>query len=709
MRYILRMRHVGSLLTLLLLVVPLALATGGTGGSEGSPPAASEVPVPGAASAAPASAAHVTDWRAANAAGDCGSVLRLLPSPGTPVERLAAARCHARAGAGGRALEVLGEGVAWGEVAPYAALVRAQALLARDRPADAAKALDGVDLPGDEHRLLRARALVLADRGLEARDTLRALLDGSFGAEARYWLAYAAERRGDAAAVGTYQVLWKKHPTSEWARKAEDRLRGLQHTVPDLESADGRALALDRAKELWRLRQAQLAVPLLDSIHTRQPFTSTEDQLRMADALAGARLHARALEWYARAGAERLSADTAFAQALATARAGDYAQAAALYTDLAKRFPGTPQADEAAWKLPWMDYDAGKLLDAEAGMGRYLDARPDGRFVNEARWFRAWSSVRRGDTPTALQRLEEVQRRQPGTDTAIAARYWHARLREDDVALRAVLADHPDSGYAYFVAERLGVRFPARAEVAPADVPADWVRARPALGVALRLVDAGFVEWARPLLARHASAAKDQSADVRIGMAWALHRAEDYKGGKSLAAGLCGTSSTAQAACTPRPHGAIVRAVADSLGLPALLPYAIMTAESGLDPAVTSPVGARGLMQLMPELALKLAQDDLPGFVVDDLYLAGANARLGTKELGLLHRTFRERTVAPVLPLVIAGYNGGSSSVERWLGAYPTAPGGDRFTEDIGYTETRRYVKRVLGYYMQYRRVYGDG
>ena len=705
MRYIVPMRHVGSLLTLLLLAVPFALATDGTGGTSDAP-GTHAVPGP---TAPQAPGPRVTDWRAANAAGDCGSVLALLPTPGTPVERLAAARCHARAGAGGRALEVLGEDVAWGEVAPYAALVRAQALLARDRPGDAAKALDGVDLPGEEHRLLRAKALVLAERGLEARDTLRSLLDGSFGAEARYWLAYAAERRGDPAAVGTYQALWKKHPTSEWAKKAEDRLRALGNPGPDLETADGRALALEHAKELWRLRQAHLAVPLLDAIHARQPFTAAEDQLRMADALAGARLHARALEWYARAGAARLNADTAFAEALATARSGDYARAATLYTELAKRYPGTPQADEATWKLPWMDYDAGKLVEAEAGMGRYLDGRPDGRFVNEARWFRAWSAVRRGDNAAALQRFDEVQRRQPGTETAIAARYWHARLRDDDVALRSVLADHPDTAYAYFVAERLGVRFPARPDVAPAEVPASWTRARPALGVALRLVDAGFVEWTRPLLARHAADARGQSADVRVGMAWALHRAEDYKGGKALAEGLCTTSSAAQAACTPRPHGAIVRAVADSLDLPPLLPYAIMRAESNLDPSVTSPVGARGLMQLMPALALTLAQDDLPGFVIDDLYLAGANARLGTKELGLLHRTFRQRTVTPGLPLVIAGYNGGPDAVERWLGAYPTAPGGDRFTEDIGYTETRRYVKRVLGYYMQYRRIYGDG
>ena len=60
------------------------------------------------------------------------------------------------------------------------------------------------------------------------------------------------------------------------------------------------------------------------------------------------------------------------------------------------------------------------------------------------------------------------------------------------------------------------------------------------------------------------------------------------------------------------------------------------------------------------------------------------------------------------LPLAIAGYNGGKAAVERWLSAEsaPIAP--DVFMENIGYTETRRYVRKVLGYMQTYRLVYGE-
>jgi soluble lytic murein transglycosylase len=113
-------------------------------------------------------------------------------------------------------------------------------------------------------------------------------------------------------------------------------------------------------------------------------------------------------------------------------------------------------------------------------------------------------------------------------------------------------------------------------------------------------------------------------------------------------------------------------------------------------------------MQLMPALAVDLAKDALPGFAPDDLYRAGVNARLGTLELTLLHTRFGTGITQPSLPLVIAGYNGGSDAVARWMGTYTTAPEADRFAEDISFTETRRYVRRVLGYLMAYRRAYGD-
>jgi soluble lytic murein transglycosylase-like protein len=71
------------------------------------------------------------------------------------------------------------------------------------------------------------------------------------------------------------------------------------------------------------------------------------------------------------------------------------------------------------------------------------------------------------------------------------------------------------------------------------------------------------------------------------------------------------------------------------------------------------------------------------------------------------------------LPMVIAGYNGGAEAVERWVKHYQAQPGSaltdwnarpkpDVWAEFIGYSETRKYVRRVLGHLQTYRLAYGD-
>ncbi|MDP2313242.1 MAG: transglycosylase SLT domain-containing protein [Pseudomonadota bacterium] len=646
-------------------------------------------------------------WPAALAAGDCTEVVRLLPSPESPIERLAAGRCLERLDQDGRALEVLG--AFDGPLAPYAALVRARASLDRGDPAVAVQALAGVSLAGPEDDLLRGRALVLAGKGLDARDGLRALVETRVGDEARWWLAEGARMRGDTpAAIATWRAIWTRHPTSAWSGRAEQALAAAGASAPSYGDEASRALALERAATLLALKQANLAVPLLDGVHTAAAFTTQAQLLYMADALFDAKLYPRAVDWFARAGASTLSARAAFDEALATARSGDYPGAATRYDALIERYPGTSQADEALFKLPYMDYDAGRFEEARGGFRAYLDARPDGKFARDARWFRAWAAWRRGDTPQALVGFDEVLKYDGGTEQATAARYWKARATNDATALRAVLRDDPDSGYAWFAATRLGVTFPRPAAAERPAFPAAFLTSHPTVETGLLLAQAGLPEWARPLLSGATADAASGGAATAIPMAWALIDAEDYPGARKLASKYCATGPAAAAACLPRPHAGTVEAIAMERGLDPLLPYAIMNAESGLDPSVTSPAGARGLMQLMPALAVQLAKDALPGFAPDDLYRAGVNARLGTLELSLLQARFGRAGTQPSLPLVIAGYNGGGDPVERWLGGYTTPPEPDRFAEDISFTETRRYVRRVLGFLMAYRRAYGD-
>ena len=123
--------------------------------------------------------------------------------------------------------------------------------------------------------------------------------------------------------------------------------------------------------------------------------------------------------------------------------------------------------------------------------------------------------------------------------------------------------------------------------------------------------------------------------------------------------------------------------------------------ESSFDVQALSPVGARGLMQLMPATAAQVAKRlglaaDLNALTTD----AGYNMRLGTSYLqGLL-------TQFGALPLAIAGYNAGPSRVQDWLiGADPNAGPADMidWIELIPFNETRNYVQRVIENIVVYR------
>ena len=141
------------------------------------------------------------------------------------------------------------------------------------------------------------------------------------------------------------------------------------------------------------------------------------------------------------------------------------------------------------------------------------------------------------------------------------------------------------------------------------------------------------------------------------------------------------------------PEGVVEPAVA--LGL--------IRQESSFDTGAASPVGARGLMQLMPATAAAVAKRlsipaSVPALTADPAY----NMRLGTAYLqGLLDE------FGGALPLALAGYNAGPHRVRSWLAANgdPVAGGVDMvdWIEMIPFNETRNYVQRVIENVVIYR------
>ena len=150
----------------------------------------------------------------------------------------------------------------------------------------------------------------------------------------------------------------------------------------------------------------------------------------------------------------------------------------------------------------------------------------------------------------------------------------------------------------------------------------------------------------------------------------------------------------------PRPYAERFTEAARTQGVPVTLAMAVARRESGFWTDARSPVGAQGLMQLMPRTAQSVAKSidlDSPANLV--LTRADTNIKLGTAYLGQLLQRFNDNRI-----LALAAYNAGPSRAKKW---HTNPQPIDAFIEGIPFAETRAYVKAVLLYAAIYAQLKG--
>jgi soluble lytic murein transglycosylase len=148
-----------------------------------------------------------------------------------------------------------------------------------------------------------------------------------------------------------------------------------------------------------------------------------------------------------------------------------------------------------------------------------------------------------------------------------------------------------------------------------------------------------------------------------------------------------------------RPYAAEVARAARKHGLDPDLLFAVMRVESVYQRRIISHAGAIGLMQIMPKtgrlIADKLGHHEM---TATDLLDPRTNIEFSAWYLSSLIRRMDGH-----LPLAIASYNGGPHNVRAWIRRCGAHVPLDAFLERIPFRETKRYVRRVLGYYTSYK------
>jgi soluble lytic murein transglycosylase len=335
---------------------------------------------------------------------------------------------------------------------------------------------------------------------------------------------------------------------------------------------------------------------------------------------------------------------------------------------------------------------------------------PGGVAYAQAEWLQGWLALRQLHKPIdAYRHFDDLYRNVGAAISRSRAAYWAARAADalPDHALSRqwdkVAAQFLSTYYGQLSYEHIYGR-PAPQKIGEtAAAPAHWQAFQQKdLVRAARLLDKiGLAKLADPFLARLNAGAKTR---------------DDYKMVARLAREINRLHYAVQAnkdIQVELGQFLFVDGYPVFSSLPAQTPekslvHAIIHRESMFNPQAVSPVGARGLMQLMPATAKQEARREGETYNIAKLTADPRfNIQIGSAYLRKLVDGYDG-----YYPLAIAAYNAGPNNVNSWLQTFGDPRKGDMgivdWVEHIPNYETRNYVQRVLETYYIYRLRFGE-
>jgi soluble lytic murein transglycosylase len=387
-------------------------------------------------------------------------------------------------------------------------------------------------------------------------------------------------------------------------------------------------------------------------------------------------------------------------------------EALVAFANLRRRYPHAEKVTESLYAIGRIHEKVGRADRAMASYRELARIAPRDKLAREARWRIGWIQYDRADWSAAANSFAALARCRNTEDCADAL-YWQARALDHQgrsAAARALYqrlaSDAPTSYYAMWAEQRLGVvSAPPGAVVPPADATLPASSMDYHLGRAVELRAAGLRSLARRELNAYESEQRGNTAEMRKLLQW--YRAVDGNGAALRLARRLGDQAGLDAATRRRvsyPLGfwddvqRAARQNATTSPIDPLLVAALIRQESLYDPDARSPADAWGLMQLLPRTAERVAGVPVS---TEQLRDPQRNITLGTRYLAQLLAQFHGDPLK-----ALAAYNGGEPAVEKWERRFGAGER-DQFVESISFRETRDYVKKVIGGYRQYQRLYG--
>lgn len=669
-------------------------------------------------------------WAGAVSAGE---------APPSSARRLARAKARLAAGDASGAVRILRSGTEVSLVRDREALLLAHGLRRLNRPTEArvayAKAMERTPIPSVRMEALRGLVNVAAELGdrpaqLESLEALLALPAVPRRTALRFQRAQLLADLGRSKeAVEVDQALLEKTRDARFARRVATHLRALARRGAKVPVLRGR-VRLAKARGLIRRGRFDRADAILDRLQGQA-------HLARDVALVRAELHRRrgdapgeasALVALEKKGLDDRSGPIALWRLgrLALER-DDEPEARRRFTALAERYPDANRSAEGEFLLGWMAYDAG---DFRSGARQLLDVankRSSHADRDSTLWFAGWSAYLAGDVPLVEQAFRSLIEKHPDSSLVPGAHYWlgrtYQRSGQEERArteLRRAVEVSPLGYYGFFARARL--------RALEDEVPDPRVRIprlpRSTAGIvrlfeeppllvlrAVALFDAGLEGEAIEELSLQAEACTGPRDKALVAELLRRFDARDLAYRVASRAVRDAREADLEDAPTKRAFGiaypkrflrAVRRASRAHRVDPALV-LAIIRTESAFNENARSPVGARGLMQLMPSTARRIGGSARARRHARRFTRPSSNVWLGSWYFAQLLDRYRGQGA-----LALGAYNAGPNAMDRWVEAHGDMEI-DEFVERIPYRETRRYVRRALESYLVYRALAGRG
>jgi soluble lytic murein transglycosylase len=394
-------------------------------------------------------------------------------------------------------------------------------------------------------------------------------------------------------------------------------------------------------------------------------------------------------------------------------RLGRSTSARSTFLRLADRHPGSAAGSEGLFLVADLSHDDRKMADAEKLYRRVASDfhGTDGAGLSLMRL--AGISFVERDYAAAARSWAEYRKTYPKGERWLESTYWEGRSYEarGDTArarslYRAATERDPFSYYALVASRRLGRAYwPVPMDAAPASDSASVARVAGWVHGVQLLEEAGLHDEATAEANRLVTLAGNDAALLYpLGEALEAHgfTVQGIRIGYRLRDRAARMNPRILRLIYPFPYRPMLAAEAKERELDPFLVAGLVRQESAFDAHARSGVGARGLMQLMPETGRTMARAaGIDDWSVSLLYQPEINAHLGTRFLADQMESYDES-----FPYVFSAYNAGPSRVERWK-HFPEARDPELFTERIPYRETRDYVKILTRNIAIYRGLYG--